>query len=767
VDLLITEEFSRTGIRWQLTRGAAGAGKRNGNTIVVGELAELPHMLAPAFMSLWREQAPDASFQAKREGFTIRTFREHGGTTVVVAGNDGRGVLYGAGCLLRHMEMSSGEALLPDGLSETEAPEVPIRSHQIGYRFKNNTYDAWTLPMFEQQIRELAVFGISGLQVISPNSDDQQSSPLFPAPALDTVVGISRLLDKYGLDCDLYYPEMRKDYRNPITVASELRDFEALVKAMPRINALYVPGGDPGHTAPGPLLALVEKQTAILKRYHSHATVWVSAQGFDQKDFAEFYRLLRDEHPGWLTGVFFGPQSRDRFEKQRARIPAKYRMLFYPDIGHTMYAQFPVPQWDPVFALTEGREPIDPRPVDETHIYQHFARLHTGFVTYSEGVNDDVNKLLWTQLGWSSDTDPRDTLEEYSRYFFGPRLGNEPSSRVAESIFELEQDWRGPIASNGQTQVTFALLNRLNAEASPKQQNNWRFESLLYRADYDAYLQARLKVESAQQGAALRQLVNAPVLGSTAAMDAALKEFEPPATATGIRARIEALAAQLFEHVGLQLSVTKYGASGIERGANLDRIDIPLNDRVWMERRFADIRRMPGEKQRLAAIDEIVNWTHRADGAIYDDLGNPGAEPHLVRGKGFIADPEMYETAIDGVADHTTEDGWRMSQLTYAETLYEYPLEVHYKGLDNHTHYKVRLVYAGEEYTLPLELIANDSVVIHGLRLRKCNPETVEFELPTEATSGGTLDLKWNRPRGIGGGGRGRQVAEIWLLPQR
>ena len=176
---------------------------------------------------------------------------------------------------------------------------------------------------------------------------------------------------------------------------------------------------------------------------------------------------------------------------------------------------------------------------------------------------------------------------------------------------------------------------------------------------------------------------------------------------------------------------------------------------------------MSDEKQRLAAIDEIVNWTHPVDGAIYDDLGNPSTEPHLARGKRFIADPEMYATAIDGVADHTTEGVWRLSQLSYTETLYEYPLEVRYTGLDSHRHYKVQVVYAGEECTLPLELIVNDKLVMHGPRLRRSNPETLEFDMPAEARSGGILDLKWNRPGGVGGGGLGRQVAEIWLLPQR
>ena len=37
--------------------------------------------------------------------------------------------------------------------------------------------------------------------------------------------------------------------------------------------------------------------------------------------------------------------------------------------------------------------------------------------------------------------------------------------------------------------------------------------------------------------------------------------------------------------------------------------------------------------------------------------GDPAAEPHLVRGIEWEEDPEMYETAIDGIADHTTADG--------------------------------------------------------------------------------------------------------------
>jgi hypothetical protein len=137
-----------------------------------------------------------------------------------------------------------------------------------------------------------------------------------------------------------------------------------------------------------------------------------------------------------------------------------------------------------------------------------------------------------------------------------------------------------------------------------------------------------------------------------------------------------------------------------------------------------------------------------------------------VRGSGFDADPELYNTAIDGIADRTTNDGWRMSWLDYAETLYEVPLELRYSDLNRGAHYKLRTTYAGEDYTLPLTLTANDVTTIHAARLRRSNPETIEFELPVEVTESGKLDLKWQRPDGLGGSGRGRQIAEVWLIPE-
>jgi hypothetical protein len=745
----------------------------SGDEIVLLAQRDAMALLLPEELAAkWRKTVDALHTNDHAEGFSVVSLPWKGGHVLVVAGNDVRGELFGAGWLLRNTNYAASVPLLPLNAKMFSSPDKPVRGHQIGYRFKNNTYDDWTLEQFEQHIRDLAVFGANTIQVISPASDDEKASPLFHAPALDVFYGLSRLCNKYGLDFDLYYPEMREDYKDPAAVSAELKDFEALVSRTQRIDALYVPGGDPGHTPPDVLFPLVEQEVEILHKYHPAATVWVSAQGFDRERYAKFYDLLADE-PKWLTGVFFGPQSRDSFETQRRKVPAKYPLQFYPDIAHTMHAQFPVPQWDPIFALTESREPIDPRPKAFAEIYRHYAALNSGFVTYSEGSNDDVNKMLWSQLGWSTQASVDGILAEYARYFLH-REGAQQTLTV-NTIKGLEEDWNGPLLQNQQIAKTKAGLDELEHESTPEQiAKNWQWESLLYRGTYDDYLQRKRKRELGKETAALAALDDSTSVSSTRVTEAeaALNDDKPDAVEQNEHDRLFALGKELFNNGGIQLSVKLYGASGWERGANLDRVDTPLNDAVWIRSAMAMAMRKSDEPSRASALQAIAQWNTPSPGAFYDDLGEPMIEPHLVRGEGWQRDPELYRTAIDSIADRTLgtelsggKEPWRLSWLDYSETLYETPLELRYTALDPHKSYRVRVTYAGEDYALPLRLTAN-GVEVHSARLRKSNPETVEFALPASIAPNGTLTLEWTGPAGSGGSGRGRQVAEVWLIPQ-
>jgi hypothetical protein len=53
---------------------------------------------------------------------------------------------------------------------------------------------------------------------------------------------------------------------------------------------------------------------------------------------------------------------------------------------------------------------------------------------------------------------------------------------------------------------------------------------------------------------------------------------------------------------------------------------------------------------------------------------------------------------------------------------------------------------------------------IHPLMLKPQPVRPIEFDIPRTATAQGTLDLSWYREAGLGGNGRGCQVAEVWLM---
>ena len=168
-----------------------------------------------------------------------------------------------------------------------------------------------------------------------------------------------------------------------------------------------MPGGDPGHTQPKVLMALLEKQTQNLHRYHPKAQMWVSPQGFNQAWLEEFLDILKREQPAWLSGVVFGPQVRISLPRLRELVPAKYPIRHYPDITHSRQCQYPVPDWDVAYALTEARECINPRPEAEAIIFRKTQPYTIGFLTYSEGCNDDVNKVVWSGLGWDPEAPRR------------------------------------------------------------------------------------------------------------------------------------------------------------------------------------------------------------------------------------------------------------------------------------------------------------------------------------------------------------------------
>ncbi len=743
--MLVDEIAARTRIRLEVSERWSGSGPA---VIVCREagLREIDSGLAGRLIPA----APGA------EGYRVQVT----GGIVLVTGNDARGTLFGVGALLRRLRMERDTVEAPDDLALASAPKVSLRGHQLGYRPKTNSYDGWSVPVWEQYMRDLAVFGANAIELIPPRSDDDADSPHFPLPPMQMMIEMSRLADSYGLDVWIWYPAMDRDYADPRTVESALNEWSEVFRQLPRIDAVFVPGGDPGHTEPKYLLALLAKETEALHRYHPKAQMWVSPQSFDKPWMDQFLGILKNEQPAWLSGVVFGPQVRMSLPELRAAVPQRYPIRHYPDITHSRQSQYPVPDWDVAYALTEGREVINPRPMDEANIFRLMNPYTIGFLAYSEGCNDDVNKAVWSSLGWNPDANVADILRDYSRYFIGERYADS----FAQGLAALERNWRGPLAVNTGVYATLSQFQEMERGATPQLRANWRFQQALYRAYYDAYTRARLLSETELEAKAMAELRNAEATGSLAAMTRAEETLNRAATEPARpewRARIFELAEALFQSIRMQLSVPRYQAISVDRGANLDTVDAPLNNRLWLAQRFGEIRRTADESERLAALDEIVNWTDPGPGGFYDDLGDPSRQPHLVRGLGYEKDPAFRHTPLVGFGGGAAQ---RISWRTHAEALFEAPLRMRYENLDRNAQYKIRVVYAGDSPGVKIRLAADGAVEIHPMMAKPQPVRPMEFDIPRQATGTGALELSWSREPGMGGNGRGCQVAEVWLI---
>jgi hypothetical protein len=661
------------------------------------------------------------------------------------------------------MRLARNQVLIPEGLDVRTAPAYPLRGHELGYRPKTNSYDGFTPAMWEQYIRDLAIFGTNAVQLIPPRSDDADHSPHFTLPKLEMMATVSQLLDDYGFDVWIWYPALDEDYSKPETVEFALREWGEVFAALPRIDAVYVPGGDPGHTPPRVLMKLLEKQAENLKRHHPEAQMWVAPEGFTVERMNVFYEIM-EERPPFLNGIVFGPWVRVPLATLRETIPAEYPIRRYPDITHSLSCQYPVPDWDRAYALTEGREGINPRPTDAAAIFRHAAHHSIGFVSYSEGVNDDVNKIVWSALGWDPKAEVVDVLRQYSRYF----IGLEYEDDFAQGLLALERSWRGPLLINESVYTTLGQFQQMEREASPQTLLNWRFQQGLYRAYYDAYTRARLVHETHLEEQARARLRRAGAAGSLAAIDEAealLERADLDNPAPDWRRRLFQLAEALFQSIRMQLSVDLYQAISVGRGANLDSLDVPLNDRRWLAERFTEIRKRDSEPKRLEAIRAIMSWNDPGPGGYYDDLGRVARQPHLVPGKRYSEDPMFFETPLVGF---DCRRGWKLSWCDYIDNLYESSVSLRYPDLDPHAAYAARVVYAGAQSrdgnTIRVRLVADGQHEVHDWITKPRPIEPVEFEVPRAATADGDLTLTcWAEP-GRGGPGRGCQIGEIWLI---
>jgi len=618
-DMLADEIEKRTRIGLQVVRKMPDKGT---GTIVIGTAREVGSKIGGPPSGLAVPQ--------KADGYAIWIDKnKRDAPAICLAGYDERGALYAVGRLLRMLEMSRDNVSVDAGIKVATAPKYPLRGHQMGYRAKTNSYDAWTVEMWEQYYRDMIVFGLNAVEIVPPITDDLTDSPVMPLKPMDMMIAQSKLADNYGLDVWIWYPAMefrgkKREKISPELMELAIKNRDEVLSKLPRVDAVFVPSGDPGEVHPRYLFPHMKEHKKVLNKYHPNAQMWSSVQNYDDESatmgwIKAFYGWLNSGKAEWLDGVVFGPATEVSLPDMRRDVPTRFPIRRYPDITHSTSCQYEVRGWDNALESTLGREPINPRPRAYAKIFRELEQYAIGFISYSEGCNDDLNKVVWSCLGWDPEMKVDDILVEYGKYFISDRY----KETFARGLLGLERNWKGSLKNNDGVLETLRLFQSMEKKATPQEKRNWRFQQGLYRAYYDAYIKLRLEYETELEKEALAVLKTAAEIGSANALDkaeAVLDRAVTYRTSSELRARVFELAEALFQSIGMQTSVPRYHAKAIGRGGNLDMIDIPLNHSVSLKEAFADVRKMDSEQQKLATIARIAANNYRKKNYDWEEI---------------------------------------------------------------------------------------------------------------------------------------------------
>jgi hypothetical protein len=515
------------------------------------------------------------------------------------------------------------------------------------------------------------------------------------------------------------------------------------------LTGIFVPGGDPGSNPPDLVMAFLADTSKALLAKHPKAKLWLSLQGFDaaKEDFV--YDYIAKQKPTWLGGLVVGPSS-PPVARSRERLAPNYGIRLYPDITHNKISQFQVPAWDQAYALTLGREAINPRPAEYAAIHNRYAPYSEGFISYSDGIHDDVNKIIFSALAWDPTTPVREILHDYASTFFSPKMAYE----IADGILALERNWRGPLVNNGGVEATLQMWQGLTAQ-QPSLENNWRWQMCLLRANYDAFLRRKLfHSQWHEEQWNRRMLASSGAIGDLFTLTT--PRFAAYEDVQSLSSRIEELGEKLFHSIGLQSSVERYRASGAERGAILDFIATPLNNEWWLEDEIAKLTKLPNDEARRMRLRELATWENPGPGSYYDDIGNVAKSPHV------DGDLEDEPGSFHGAEPMFwwIDQGKSRLRLSWQTTMW--PRQMVYEALDPNARYTVRTTGQGQC------LLSIDGQRIQPTLDGKQNGEFKEFPVPAEALKDRRLVLTFEIPKDEGhlNWRQRSRLAELWLLKQ-
>jgi hypothetical protein len=459
-----------------------------------------------------------------KEGYIIRDAKRN---QIEIVGNDERGLLYGLGKLL-HTSAYSSSGFAPGSWRGRSVPASQVRGVYLACHF-GNYYEAAPLDELQTYVEDLAFWGINSVVLSFPPWQYDSFDDPAARKNIERIRLVMKRAKRAGLRVGLMQAENQvfrsapRDIRNepypddwgrrgnlgtnvcpskPAGRAYLMAFWNRLLDEFRDPGLDYVafwpydeggcgckecwPWGAKGHPN------LSRAVTELARRRWPDCKFILSTWMYDSPPAGEWKGLSRllAEDPR-LTDYIMADAHEDfpRYPLENG-VPGGKPLLNFPEIS--MWGMSP---W--------GGYGANPLPARFQSLWNQVSGAIAGGFPYSEGIYEDINKVICSQFYWSPSQSARATVTTYAAAYFSPDV----AETVTEAVDILEKNHKrsGRARFSGapaSARRAFELMTAADARLTPQARQSWRWRILYLRALIDDSLS---RTNGRFRGAELRQ----------------------------------------------------------------------------------------------------------------------------------------------------------------------------------------------------------------------------------------------------------------------
>ncbi len=485
-----------------------------------GELAELLLDRLTARCGVRPDSSPDAYqiYLEEDEALPAESYSfEHLENGLRIRGCGKTGLIYGIGRFL-HQSRYGEEGFMPSSFSGVSTPDSPFRGIYFANHFFN-WYHVAPEAELKAYLEDLALWGYNLLVLVFPiinlySWEDPEANRAFERIAL-----LFRLAKALGMRTSIGIVP-NQDFKNPRQEFAATPNMDELGRRGNNGNNLCpnIPGAEEyllGIAAEAAVRLkecglddlilwpydeggcgcekcrpwgangywkMSKKLAALFRKQIPGLRILLSTWAFDTPYCGEWEGLYRNLEEDWEWVDYIIADSHENYPRYPLEHPLPHGLplINFPEIS--MWGLFP---W--------GGFGANPFPERLEQLWKQVKDVVRGGYPYSEGIYDDINKIVVSSFYWDADTTAMQTLSDYISYEFGT-----DTVREATELIRLIEKNHVLFASQGKLdhaawETAWALAQKLDAQMAPARRQGWRWRIVYLRAKLDAIRYARFE----------------------------------------------------------------------------------------------------------------------------------------------------------------------------------------------------------------------------------------------------------------------------------